>query len=203
MRVSEISVLIVDENRLRASIIEAGLVEAGYRCVAVLSETDDLVNHIKSTSPDVIVIDLENPGRDRLEAMFQLSRAVKKPIAMFVDQADQASIEEAVSAGVSAYVVDGLRKERVRPIMDTAISRFNAFSRMERELEEAKNELAGRRVIDKAKSILMRSKGLAEEEAYRLLRKAAMNQNRKIHEIAQSVISAASILGDEGADDGI
>ena len=89
----------------------------------------------------MIVIDLENPNRDMLENMFQLSRAVKRPIAMFVDRSDSASIEAAVEAGVSAYVVDGLRKERVKPILDMAISRFNAFSRMARELQEARSEL--------------------------------------------------------------
>ena len=130
-----------------------------------------------------------------LENMFQLSRAVKRPIAMFVDRSDQASIEAAVEAGVSAYVVDGLKKERIKPILDMAISRFNAFSRMARELEEARSELENRKVIDRAKGILMKSRGLSEEAAYVLLRKTAMNQNRKIADIAQSLVTAAGLLG--------
>ena len=123
---------------------------------------------IAEIEPDVIVIDLENPNRDMLENMFQLSRAVKRPIAMFVDRSDTASIEAAVEAGVSAYVVDGLRKERVKPILDMAISRFNAFSRMARELEEARTELESRKLVDRAKGILMKSRGLSEEDAYAL-----------------------------------
>ena len=128
MTVSIPSVLVVDENKIRAAIIEAGLLEAGYEQVHVIGETLGLARYIEQISPDVIVIDLENPNRDLLESMFQLSRTVKRPIAMFVDQSDQTSIEAAVEAGVSAYIVDGLTKERVKPILDMAISRFNAFA---------------------------------------------------------------------------
>jgi response regulator NasT len=113
---------------------------------------------------------------------------------MFVDRSDQASIAAAVEAGVSAYVVDGLKQERVKPILDMAISRFNAFSRMARELEEARTELESRKLIDRAKGILMRTRGLSEQDAYALLRKTAMNQNRKMSDIAQSLITAAGLL---------
>ena len=187
-------ILVIDENRIRASIIEAGLREAGHERVTVVHDVTGIARRIAEIEPDVIVIDLENPNRDMLENMFQLSRAVKRPIAMFVDRSDSASIEAAVDAGVSAYVVDGLRKERVKPILDMAISRFNAFSRMARELEEARSELESRKLIDRAKGILMKSRGLSEEAAYALLRKTAMNQNRKIGEIAQSLVTAAGLL---------
>lgn len=189
-----LTVLVIDENHIRASIIEAGLREAGHQQVTVVHDVAGIARRIAEIEPDVIVIDLGNPNRDMLENMFQLSRVVKRPIAMFVDRSDQASIEAAVEAGVSAYVVDGLRQERVRPILDMAISRFNAFSRMARELEDARSELESRKVIDKAKGILMRSRGLSEEAAYTLLRKTAMNQNRKISEIAQSLVTAAGLL---------
>jgi response regulator NasT len=116
---------------------------------------------------------------------------------MFVDRSDRASIEAAVEAGVSAYVVDGLKQERVKPILDMAISRFNAFSRLSRELEEARNELENRKLVERAKGILMKSRKLSEEEAYALLRKTAMNQNRKIADIAQSLVTAAGLLGPE------
>jgi response regulator NasT len=188
-----LSILVIDENRARASIIESGLREEGHE-VTVLTDVSGVARHIANADPDVIVINLGNPNRDMLENMFQLTRAVKRPIAMFVDSSDKAAIEAAIDAGVSAYIVDGLRKERVRPILDMAISRFNAFSRMERELEQARSELQGRKIIDKAKGILMRSKGLSEEAAYQLLRKTAMNQNRKITEIAQSLVTAAELL---------
>lgn len=189
-----LTVLVIDENHIRASIIEAGLREAGHEQVTVVHDVAGIARRIAEIEPDVIVIDLENPNRDMLENMFQLSRVVKRPIAMFVDRSDQASIEAAVEAGVSAYVVDGLRQERVKPILDMAISRFNAFSRMARELEEARSELEDRKLIDRAKGILMRSRGLSEDAAYTLLRKTAMNQNRKISEIAQSLVTAAGLL---------
>lgn len=189
-----LSVLIIDENRLRAAIIEDGLRDAGYTKLTVIHDVQGIARRIAEIAPDVIVIDLENPNRDVLESMFQLSRAVKRPIAMFVDRSDQAAIEAAVEAGVSAYVVDGLKRERVKPILDMAISRFNAFARMSRELEEARSQLESRKLVDRAKGILMKTRGLSEADAYALLRKTAMNQNRKISEIAESLITAAGLL---------
>ncbi|MFD0986277.1 ANTAR domain-containing response regulator [Methyloligella solikamskensis] len=189
-----LAILVIDENQIRASIIEAGLREAGYENVTLIHDMAGVAGRIAEINPDVIFIDLENPNRDMLENMFQLSRAVKRPVAMFVDRSDEASIEAAVDAGVSAYVVDGLKKERVKAILDMAVSRFNAFSRLSRELEEARGELENRKVIDRAKGILISSKGLSEEDAYALLRATAMNQNRKIIEIAQSLVTAAGLL---------
>jgi response regulator NasT len=191
---TSLSILIIDENRLRAAVIEDGLRDAGYSKLTVVHDVAGIARRIADISPDVIVIDLENPNRDVLESMFQLSRAVKRPIAMFVDRSDQAAIEAAVEAGVSAYVVDGLRRERVKPILDMAISRFNAFARMSRELDEARSQLESRKLVDRAKGILMKTRGLSEADAYALLRKTAMNQNRKISEIAESLITAAGLL---------
>jgi len=197
MTAQSLAILVIDENRIRASIIEEGLRENGHDNVTIVHDIAGIARTIATINPDVIVIDLENPNRDTLENMFQLSRAVKRPIAMFVDRADRASIEAAVEAGVSAYVVDGLKRERVKPILDMAIVRFNAFSRLSRELEAAQSELGDRKMIERAKGILMTSKGLSEEDAYALLRKTAMNQNRKIVEIAQSLVTAAGLLGEE------
>lgn len=191
----DLSILIIDENRIRASIIEEGLREAGYVRVSVIHDVNEVGRTISQTPPDVIFIDLENPKRDTLEHFFSLSRAIQRPIAMFVDRSDGAMIEKAVEAGVSAYVVDGLKKERVKPILDMAISRFNAFSRLTRELEEARSALEERKIIDQAKGILMKTKGLGEPEAYALLRKTAMNQNRRLVDLAQSLITAANLLG--------
>lgn len=194
MRTQDLSILIIDDNRIRASIIEEGLREAGHGNVTLVTEINEVARAVERHAPDVVVIDLENPNRDRLEHFFSLSRALERPIAMFVDQSDTSSIEAAVEAGVSAYVVDGLRKERVKPILEMAISRFNAFSRLRRELAEARGELEERKVIEQAKGILMRSRGLGEADAYALLRKTAMNQNRKIAEIAQSLVTASKLL---------
>jgi len=195
MLARDLSILIIDENRIRASIIEEGLREAGHHRVTLLHDVNEVARTIGTTAPDVVVIDLENPNRDRLEHFFSLSRAIQRPIAMFVDRSDGAMIEAAVEAGVSAYVVDGLKKERVKPILDMAISRFNAFSRLSRELEQARSELEDRKIIDQAKGILMRTKGIGEADAYALLRRTAMNQNRKIVDIAQSLVTASGLLG--------
>lgn len=190
-------ILVIDANRIRASIIEEGLREAGHARVTVLGQVQELMRRIAEIDPDVIFIDLEDPNRDQLEHMLQVSRAAKRPVAMFVDRSDQMAIEAAIDAGVSAYIVDGLKKERVKAILDVAVMRFNAFDRLRRELEETRNELAERKTIERAKGILMRTRDLSEAEAYALLRRTAMNQNRRIAEIADSVILASSLLKEE------
>jgi two-component system, response regulator / RNA-binding antiterminator len=189
-----LKIVIVDENPLRAAILADGLAEAGYTRVVRIAETINLLSRIYTFDPDVILIDLENPSRDMLAQMFQVSRAVKRPIAMFVDQSDTAAIEAAVDAGVSAYIVDGLKKERIKSILDLTVSRFNAFARLQGELDRARNELSERKVIDRAKGILMKIKNLNEPDAYALLRKTAMNENRKLSDVAQSVVTAAELL---------
>ena len=189
-----LNIVIVDDSPVRAAILEEGLREAGYVNVVRIEGTTKLLARIYAIDPDVILIDLENPSRDVLEQMFQVSRIVKRPVAMFVDQADSASIQASVDAGVSAYIVDGLKKERIKSILDMCISRFNAFSRLQSELEQTKSALEERKVIDRAKGILMKAKNLSEEQAYALLRKTAMNENRKIAEVAQSVVTAAELF---------
>ena len=193
-RDSALKIAIVDESPVRAAILEDGLREAGFRQVERIAETHNLLARIYALDPDVILIDLENPSRDVLEQMFQMSRAVKRPVAMFVDQSDSASIQAAVDAGVSAYIVDGLKKERVTNILDLCISRFNAFARLQAELDHAKVALEERKIIDRAKGVLMQAKKLSEDKAYALLRTTAMNENKKIVEIAQSVLTAAELL---------
>ena len=187
-------IVIVDESPIRAAILEEGLLEAGFAGVVHINEMQSLLSRIYALDPDVILIDLENPSRDILEQMFQVSRAVRRPIAMFVDQSDSASIQASVDAGVSAYIVDGLKKERIKPILDLCISRFNAFAKLQEELERAKSALEDRKVIDRAKGILMKLKGLTEDEAYVLLRSTAMREKKKIGEIAQSILTASELL---------
>jgi response regulator NasT len=179
---------------IRRAILQAGLREAGFGNVVLVKNTTGLLDQVYRIDPDVILIDLENPSRDVIEQMFQVSRIVRRPTAMFVDQSDRATIEAAVDAGVSAYIVDGLKKERVKHILDLCISRFNVFSRLQDELDRTKSALEARKVIDRAKGILMKAKGLSEEDAYALLRKTAMNEKRKIADVAQSVITAAELF---------
>ncbi|MBD8653896.1 MULTISPECIES: ANTAR domain-containing response regulator [unclassified Rhizobium] len=191
---TDLTILVIDENAIRGSIIEEGLNEAGHLNVRVIHEMQGVARLIETMDPDVIIIDIENPNRDMMEHMFQLTRMISRPIAMFVDRSDTAAIEAAVDAGVSAYVVDGLKKERIKPILDMAVSRFNAFSRLQRELAEARSALEERKVIERAKGILMKMRGMSEEQAYALLRQTAMNEKKKLADIAQSVVTAAGML---------
>jgi response regulator NasT len=185
-----LNVLVIDADPERAAIVERGLIEAGYLRASVIHNTADLISRIEALQPDVVIIDLGNPDRDTLEHMFQVSRAVRRPIAMFVDKSDSAMIHEAIQAGVSAYVVDGLTSTRIRPLVETAISRFHAFDQIRQERDDAQAKLADRKIIEKAKGLLMKSKGLSEEEAYTTMRCTAMKQNRRLIDIAQVVITA-------------
>ncbi len=188
-------ILIVDQNVMRASVLEAGLREAGLNDVIVVRDMQNLLRRIVDADPDVIFIDLENPNRDVLEQMFLVSRSVRRPVAMFVDSADAASIAAAVESGVGAYVVDGLRKERVKSVLDLCISRFNAFSKLQDELDRTKQALEDRKLVDRAKGIIMKQRHIDEAQAYELLRKSAMENNLRLGEVAQSVITAARLFG--------
>ncbi len=190
MKDKELNILVIDEDPGRAAILEEALVEAGYTHVVTIRTANNLHQRIMAIEPDVVIIDLENPDRDTLENMFEVSRAVHRPIAMFVDQADGDSIRRAMEAGVSAYIVDGLKKDRVRPIVEVAVNRFEAFSKLIQERDEARTALAGRKLIDRAKGLLMDRRRITEEEAYKVMRKAAMQQSKKMSEIAESVITA-------------
>ena len=187
-------IVIVDDSGLRATVLEEGLREAGYDDIHVVPPQSGFVARIERMAPDVVLMDLGSPSRDALEEMLAVSRALARPIAMFVDQSDETMIGAAIDAGVSAYVVDGLRKERVKPVLDLAIRRFNAFARMQTELNEAKTALAERKTVDRAKAILMNTRSLSEADAYALLRSTAMNQNRRIVDVAEALIMASSLL---------
>lgn len=187
-------IVVIDESPVRRAIIEDGLREAGYRNILPLGVSGRLLEEIVAAEPDVIVIDLESPSRDTLEQMFVVSRVVPRPVAMFVDQSDTAMIEAAIDAGVSAYIVDGLRKERVKPILDMCISRYNAFARLRGELERVRNQLEDRKVIDRAKGIIMQARQIGEEDAYAAMRRTAMNEKKKLVDVAQAIVTAADLL---------
>jgi len=188
-------IVIIDDKGLRASVLEEGLRDAGYDDIHVVPPVGAFVARIERMAPDVVLMDLGSPSRDTLEEMLMVSRALAKPIAMFVDQSDDSMIAAAIDAGISAYVVDGLRKERVKPILDLAVRRFTAFARMQAELQEARTALADRKLIDKAKAILMGTRGLSEPDAYALLRTTAMNQGKRMAEVAEALITASELLG--------
>lgn len=188
-----LKILVIEDDPVRAALIEDGLRGAGYSRIERIGDAVNLLPRIEALGPDVILVDIEAPSRDVLEQMFDVSRRAKRPMAMFVDQSDRAMIDAAVDAGVGAYVVGGLRQDRIAPVLEMAISRFRAFEKMRAELDAAKTALADRKIIDRAKGLLMAKKGVGEEQAYALLRKAAMNENRRIAEVAQSVVTAAEL----------
>lgn len=190
-----VRVVIVDESAARAAVIEEGLRDAGFADITVLTERKGLVARITTLEPDVVLLNLENPSRDMLEESFAMSRALSRPIAMFVDQSDDDAIAEAVDAGISAYVVDGLRKERIKPVLELAVRRFKAFSRLQTELAEARSALAERKAIDRAKALLMKRRGVDEPTAYALLRKQAMDSGRRVADVAEALITAEALLG--------
>ncbi len=188
-------IAIVDESTARASIIEEGLAGIDDREVFILTERQGLLARIQDIAPDIVLIDLGNPSRDMLEEYFAVSRALARPIAMFVDESDDDAIAASIDAGVSTYVVDGLAAGRIRPLLDLAVRRFNAFARLQNDLAAAKGKLAERETIDRAKRILMNSKGLGEPQAYAELRKKAMSTNRRIAEIAEALVTAHDLIG--------
>lgn len=190
----QLSILVIDEDSIRASIIREGLREAGYSDVHVLSVMHGLLKQVEALAPDVIIIDLANPSRDLVEHLSHVSRAVRRPVAMFVDQSDAGMMEAAISAGVSAYVVDGMRKDRVKAILDMAVTRFNAYSRLRDELESTRQALEDRKAMDRAKALIQKLRGVSEDEAYHLIRKQAMRENRRMGEVAQAILSTADLL---------
>lgn len=181
--------MLVDQHPGRSAILQQALSDAGHRVVARVQPDQNLLREVRDCQPDIIIIDMESPGRDTLEQMREIGRDQPRPIILFSNKRDGDYIRQAVQAGVSAYVVDGLSRERVMPIVEVAMARFREFEALRRELQEAKNQLADRKVIDKAKGILMQRKGLSEEDAYRLLRKAAMDRNMRVADVARTLLA--------------
>lgn len=190
----QIHIVVVDPNKERAFLIVDGLQGLTDYKVTVIGETVGLARKLAEFQPDMILIDLESPSRDSFEQIIAALGASERPVAMFVDHSDQQMMRAAIDAGISAYVVDGLRKDRITPVLETAIARFHAFHRMKTELETTKAALAERKTIDRAKGVLMKARGMSEDEAYALLRKTAMNQGRKLSEVAEGLVDAAGLL---------
>lgn len=190
----QLKIVVVEKDPDRARMIIDGLIEAGDYDISVIGDDSGLARRLQALNPDLVLIDLEAPSRDILEELALASGPMERPVAMFVDQTDDASTKAAIEAGVSAYVVGGLQKERIKPILDAAVARFGMVSRMRAELAATKAALAERKTIDRAKGLLMKAKGLTEEEAYARLRKTAMDQGRKVVEVASALVTAAELL---------
>jgi response regulator NasT len=189
-----LTIVVVEPDRSRGDLIAQALREAGAQDVHLITDLGDIAGSVARRRPDLVLIDIANPSRDTLEELTLATGPLERPVALFVDRSDDRMTEAAIEAGVSAYVVDGLRPERIKPVMDAAIARFRLFQRMRTELDAAKRALEERKVIDRAKGMLMRSRGVGEEEAYALLRKAAMDQGRKVADVAEALVMAARLL---------
>jgi response regulator NasT len=190
----KLTVLMIDDNPSRAGIVEAGLRAAGYRLLARLEATRDLAQAVVEHEPDVVVVSLDSPGRDAIEDMRRSTEQQPRPIALFVEQSDPETIATAMEAGVCAYVVNGLAVDRVRPVIDVAVAHFKRYHVLREELQQARLTLLERKAIDRAKGLLMEQKGLNEDAAYKLLRKLAMDQNKRIGAIARELVTYANVL---------
>ena len=188
--------MLVDDQPARAAILEQALTDAGCTVVARLSSAQGLMKRVEEHQPDAIIIDIESPDRDMLEHMSVLNQHNPKPVIMFSDEDDSSTIEKAIRAGVSAYIVDGLNPKRVKSIMDVAVARFREFQALRGELEKTKNQLADRKLLDEAKSLLMKHKNLNEEEAYHAMRKMAMDRGQRMVDVAKNIISVMNLLND-------
>ncbi len=188
-------VLLVDESMDRAALLRKALQDAGCRIAAHVSSTADLAGLVEELHPDLIIVDVDSPDRDTLEHICSVSRDQPRPIVMFTHDNDSEKIKLAVRAGVSAYVVDGLKSERLKPVMDVAIARFEEFQAMRRDLERAESKLAERKDVERAKGVLMKQRGWSEDEAYQALRKMAMEKGLKLGEVARQVIAVFELIG--------
>jgi len=188
-------VLVIDRDMDRAALVRQALVEADAELmVEVATGSGDLIVLLRVARPDVVIIDLDLPDRDTIEQLRVATREMPRPIVMFVDQSEDSGMRAAIAAGVSAYIVDGLQPKRVKPIVDVAVARFQAFEELRRELEIARTGLADRKLIERAKGIIMSLRGISEEEAYAALRNKAMKEQKKLGDIARSIITAAELL---------
>ena len=188
-------IMLVDDTLERAFYLRLVLERLGYEVVAEVSNPRELHDDVVRLSPDVIIVDTDSPSRETLENICRVTENCPRPIVMFARDAAREAIRKAVRAGVSAYVVDGLSPERVAPIVETAVARFEAFQTIKDELTKTRNKLSERKLVERAKGILMKGKSLSEEEAYQLLRKLAMDKSLSLAAVAEQVITVAKLLG--------
>ncbi|MDT8386596.1 MAG: ANTAR domain-containing protein [Thiogranum sp.] len=190
----KLRVMLVDERDERVELVRVPLQEAGHEIIARVHPDDDLLAKVQDLRPDVIIVDMNSPSRDTLEQMRCIHRDQPRPIVMFAENDDGNLIREAVKAGVSAYIVDGLAHKRVMPILEVAIARFNEFQTLRRELQETRISLAERKLIDRAKALLMEQRAWPEKQAYQALRKMAMDKNLRVGQVAEQLISVFELM---------
>ena len=192
---ARLRILIVDESEGRAATLAHALNEVGYEIAGQLLDPLDLTERVSALQPDVVVIGLDSPSRGTLEHLCVMSRDKPRPVVMFTHDDDSGLIHQAVRSGVSAYVVGGLSRERIKPIVEVAIARFEQHQLLRDELKQAKTDLMQRKVIERAKGILMKQRGIGEQQAYEAMRKLAMGQNKRLFDVAQNILDVSSLLG--------
>lgn len=190
----KLRVLLVDDNKDRSHILEQALLEADYDVVTRVDKNINLTLEVSRVLPDVVIIDMGSPDRDTLESMQLINKEFPRPIVMFTDNEDRKVMQSAMKAGVSAYIVDGLSSSRVKPIVDVAIARFHEFQSLKDELKRTQTILEDRQVIEQAKRVIIKQRGVNEDEAYKVLRSTAMSNNKRIVEVAQELIAVAEML---------
>jgi len=189
-----LKVMIVDDLVERAEELQRALAQSGCEVISLVPSVSDLQRQASALKPDIIIIDIDSPDPDTIENVCVMGRDEPRPVVMFTHDGDPEKIRAAVQAGVNAYIVDGMSAERIRPILDAAIARFEQFQRLKQELGDTETKLAERKLIERAKGILMKSRNLSEDDAYRALRKQAMESNAQLANVARQVIAVASLM---------
>ena len=187
-------VLVIDESRLRAGDICSGLALAGYQVAAILADAENLTAEVEKLQPDVILIDTDSPSRDTLENLAAMNKDMPRPVVVFTQEEGQEQIRDALKAGVSAYIVDGLDATRLRPIVEVARAQFEEKEALRRELDTLSKKLSDRKLVEQAKGVLMKARGLSEDEAYHAMRKLAMERGQTMAKVARDVIDMARVL---------
>jgi response regulator NasT len=189
-----LKVMIVDEVVERAEVLQQALARTGYEVIAYIPSASDLHRQVDELKPDIVIIDMDSPDRDTLENLCVVTRDNPRPVVMFTHDGDSDKIRAATQAGVSAYVVDGMDGERIGPIINAAIARFEQFQALKQELDDIEEKLADRKVIERAKGILMKTRNLSEEDAYRALRKQAMQSNSRLADVSRQLVAIAGLI---------
>lgn len=189
-----LSVLVIDESRSRAGEICSGLALAGYQVAAILADAAGLTAEVERLQPDVILIDTDSPSRDTLEHLAAMHKDMPRPVIMFTQEDGQDTIRDAVKAGVSAYLVDGIDAKRIKPIVEVARASFQEYQALRKELDDVSKKLTDRKLVEKAKGVLMKARGLDEDGAYHALRKLAMERGQPMVAVARDVIDMAKLL---------
>ena len=187
-------VLVIDKDAARSALLEQALNDQGYEVVCRLDDTEGLINRVEQIKPDIIIIELDSPDRDVLEHMATLNTHIPRPVVMFAESGDSNTIQQAIQAGVSAYVVDGMSPDRIQSIMDVAAARFREFQALRNELDTVRNELEDHKQLDQAKRLIMKHQNCGEEQAYQAMRKMAMDQGKPMTQIAKNIISVLQML---------